>query len=63
MQIKMAERKLVDALGMYVDALTGADQTAVELSAGRVSEMVRGRPELRKAFGVTSRAPEEGRGE
>jgi hypothetical protein len=57
MRIKTAERKIIDALGMYTDAIKGADETSVMLSAGRVQEMVRGKPELRRAFGVDSRAP------
>jgi len=57
MAIKMAERKIIDALSMYTEALRGADETAIMLSTGRMQEMVRGKPELRAAFGVASRAP------
>lgn len=59
MALKMAERKVIDAFGMYIQALNGADDTSVSLSAGRMQEMVRGKPELRRAFGVASRAPRE----
>lgn len=51
-QLRLAERKLADAAGMYARAWDAATDQDRDLSQARMIEMVRGNPALRRAFGI-----------
>jgi hypothetical protein len=59
MRLKQAERKLVDALGMYAAAYADAEEVDRSLSAARMQEMVRGTDALRRAFDTKAVAPRD----